>query len=499
MSEIGLVDIYDEQPPPGFRKNGEGCNDQIALHNDEAEQMVIGALLADSASYWPLVRLRLRAGYFFEPVHARIYEAIDSLAVSGKVASPVTVKGFFEQDEGLTQIGGASYLTSLARSITPPVSISTYVDIVSDLAVRRAAIAAGRQLIASASTINVEGTIRPAIAAHVGLLQRIFDEGSERKTSFTLGEAMSATVERVKRMRAGDADPNAISTGIGRLDKFIGGFHCGEYAILGGRPSMGKTALATQIAYNVAERGGGVFYASLEMPVAVITPRFASCRLWSPDFGINYQRILRGEVDDREERWLESAAEELKTWPLIIDDAAGLSAAELEARAQITKAKFERTGTILSLIVVDHIHKMHHPKSSSPAAEYTAISGRLAEMAKRLNVPVLALAQLNRGPEGRDDKRPQLSDLRESGSIEQDADTVLFVYRPVYYLERKRCSDPNAEADRMAGLGAVANRLELIIEKQRSGPIGTIDLWCNMATNVVRDPGEVDAGMGMAA
>ncbi len=190
-------------------------------------------------------------------------------------------------------------------------------------------------------------------------------------------------------------------------------------------------------------------------------------------------------------RWLESAAQEIRQWPLIVDDAAGLAAAEIEARAQIARSKFERGGKSLSLIVVDHIHKMRHQGATSKVSEYTEISARLAEMAKRLDCPVLALAQLNRGVEVRDDKRPQLADLRESGSIEQDADTVLFVYRQAYYLERRRCSDPGAEADRMADLTKVANQLELIIEKQRSGPIGTIDLWCDMASNVVRDPAEL--------
>src|SRR5215203_2896402 len=174
-------------------------------------------------------------------------------------------------------------------------------------------------------------------------------------------------------------------------------------------------------------------------------------------------------------RWLESAAEELKAWPITIDDAAGLTPAELEARAQIAKAKFKRQGMSLDLVVVDHIHKMRQPNATSKVAEYTEISARLAEMAKRLDCPVVALAQLNRGVEARDDKRPQLADLRESGSIEQDADVVLFVYRPAYYLERKRCTDPAQEADRLADLAAVAAKLEVILEKQRSGPIGTID------------------------
>ena len=252
---------------------------------------------------------------------------------------------------------------------------------------------------------------------------------------------------------------------------------------------MGKTALAVQLAMNVAGAGGGVFYASLEMPTALLMPRLASAKLWTPGTNncLHYQTILRGDLNPQEWRFVQSAADEMKAWPFIIDDAPGLNAPELEARAQVAKAKFERGGKSLDLVVVDHLHKMRHAGAQSKVTEYTEISSRLAEMAKRLDCPVLALAQLNRGVESRDDKRPQLADLRESGSIEQDADTVMFVYRPSYYLERERHSNPAKEADRMAQAEKAAGKLELIIEKQRSGPIGTVELWCDVAANVVRD------------
>jgi replicative DNA helicase len=421
------------------------------------------------------------------------------MAAAGKIASVITIKNTFDQDESLAEIGGTKYLAQLAGNAASPISANAYADLLCDLAARRSAMTAARELISEASTIAGHESFRPAIASHIHEMQRLFDRGGGQRTSFSIGEAMSASVDRVKRMQVGKTDPNAIKSKIATLDKFTGGLHRGEYIILGGRPSMGKTAVAIQIAYNVAECGGGVFYVSLEMPVPLITPRFASCRLWSPELGIPYERLLRGGIDDRAMRWLESAADEMKSWPLIIDDAAGLTADETEARAQIAKAKFERAGKQLSVVVVDHIHKMRQPGIQSKVAEYTEISARLAELAKRLDCPVLALAQLNRAVDSREDKRPQLSDLRESGSIEQDADTVMLVYRPAYYLAHKRCAHPNAEADRMADLDAVANQLELIIEKQRSGPIGTINLWCDMASNVVRDPADVDIDMGMAA
>jgi replicative DNA helicase len=463
-----------------------------APHNIEAEQALLGRFLADSNTAWPTLGTRLKPDHFYEPVHSRLFEVIATLASAGRIASPISVKNAFDQDGTLAEIGGMQYLAKLAASATTLISARDYADLIRELAARRSAIEAAKELMDEASSVRPDEPFRPAIACHIEAMQQLFDGGSERRTSFTLGEAASTMVERVRRMRAGEADPNAIQTGIASLDKFTGGFHRGEYIVLGARPSMGKTALATQIAYNVSVQRRGTLYASLEMPAPLITPRFVSCRLWSPDqvTAVHYQNILHGAVDDRSMRWLESAAEELKAWPIIIDDEAGLTPAEIEARAQIAKAKFERQGIRLDLVVVDHIHKMRQPGTQSKVTEYTEISARLAEMAKRLDCPVLALAQLNRGVESRDDKRPQLADLRESGSIEQDADTVLFAYREAYYLERKRCSDPNAEADRLASLGAVAHRLELIIEKQRSGPIGTIDLWCDMASNVVRDPAD---------
>ena len=297
---------------------------------------------------------------------------------------------------------------------------------------------------------------RPAIAADIEKLQRIFDDGTERRTSFTLGEASAAMVDRVARIRAGEADPNAIKTGIASLDKFTGGLHRGEYLILGGRPSMGKTALAIQLAYNVAGNNGGVFYASLEMPVALLTPRFASCRLWAPDnaSNIDYQRILRGEINDREMRWIESARDE--TQGLAAHHRRGAGPFGAGARGP----RPDRQGEAGTAGQDARPHRCRPSPQDAACGravegrEYTEISSRLAEMAKRLDVPVLALAQLNRSVESRDDKRPQLADLRESGSIEQDADTVLFCYREAYYLERKRCPEPAAEADRLAELDA---------------------------------------------
>lgn len=457
----------------------------------EAEQAILGALLADaSGSVWFQIGPSLKPDHFYEPVHARLFGIASRLLGSGKSATPITLRAELSGDGTLDQLGGMAFLANLVASAAPAVAIPSYVGLLRELAIRRTIIAAGSELAESASSVEPGESIRPALARHVEEMQRLFDNGAERKTTYTAAEAGASLVDRIGRIRSGEVDRNAIKTAIPALDRQTGGLHRGEYVILGGRPSMGKTAVATQLAFNVAQRGGGVFYASLEMPVNLLMPRFASCHLWSADGAANvdYQRILRGALNDMEARWVSDVVAEMKPWPLIIDDAPGLAPSELEARARVAKSRMEQSGRSLDLVIVDHLHKMRQPGAQSKVAEYTEISARLAEMAKRLDCPVLTLAQLNRGVEYREDKRPQLADLRESGSIEQDADTVLFVYRPAYYLDRQQLSDPRAEDQRLADLAHSADSLELIIEKQRSGPIGTVYLWCDLASNTVRDP-----------
>ena len=456
--------------------------------NLEVEQALLGTLISDRDGYCLPQLNGLSADHFSEPVHARIFDAIQKLSAKGTFTGALGLHSYFQADSSLNEIGGSAYLASLVARAAPPVSLKSHAMLLRELAARRLAIVAALALSEQAANVNVNQPFRPMLAETIGSLQNLFDGGSERKTSYTIGEASGAMVDRVARIRAGEADSNAIATGFASLDAQTGGLHRGEYIICGGRPSMGKTALAVQMAYNVARGGGGAFYASLEMPVALLTPRVASCHLWMPGVrNIQYQAILRGQINSQEARFVASAAEEMKTWPFIIDDAPALSASELEARAMVVKSRFEQNGKTLDLVVVDHLHKMRHAGAQSKVSEYTEISARLAEMAKRLDCPVVALAQLNRSVESRDDKRPQLTDLRESRSIEQDADTVFFVYRPAYYLERKRCADAGAEADRLGDLDSVRSKLEVIIEKQRSGPIGTVDLFCDIAANVVRD------------
>lgn len=460
-------------------------------HSIEAEQVLLGTLLAYPEA-WTLVADKLKAEHFHEPLHARIFARAMELSTEGRFVSPVILKSHLEGDEALAQVGGMTYLSRLIGSMAGPlVSISDYADLVRGLSDRRDVLRASAQMkdFAAEETDNTE--FRKGLSAHIADLMGTFENGSRRKSTYTMQEAGSEALKRLDRLSSGAADPHAVQSGIPEIDRMTGGFRRGEFIVIGARPSMGKTAKAVQIALNVAGRGGGVAYFSLEMPTPILFPRLWASRLWTPGaYCPSYQDILRGQVAPERQGDLTQVVQDLQGWPIIIDDEPGLSPHELEARARVIAARLRSKGVTLDLLIVDHLHKMHSPGAQSRVAEYSEISAALAEAAKRLNVPLIALAQLSRGVEGREDKRPTLSDLRESGAIEQDADTVAFLYRPGYYLERQRGKDSREDIKRIHQLAACSHSLEFILAKQRSGPIGTVDLWADMASNVILDRSE---------
>lgn len=470
-------------------------DESLNLSNLELEQAVLGTLLGDTnLTIWPQIAALIRPEHFSEPIHARIYEAAAKLAAGGTPPTALALITFFSKDATLAEIGGKEYLAGLVALAAPPIALRGHAEMLVDLAARRAAIAAAQDLVAEAQNVTPGETFRPQLAQHVEAMQELFDKGSTRKTTLSAGEAASAMMERIALVRRGEPDPNAVKTGIDELDRMTGGLHRGEFIVLGARPSVGKSALATQIALNIARRGGGVAYFSLEMSASDLTSRMISSMLWSASGATNvpYERIRQADLAEREERWVGEVAQELDGYPFIIDTAVELAPAELEARANIVKSRLARAGKDLNLVVIDHMHRMTYPGARSEVEEYSKISARLAEMAKRLEAPVLCLAQLNRGLESREDKRPQLADLRSSGSIEQDADVALFVHRPGYHLSRERHQDMNRETARIAALAESENLFELLIEKQRNGPTGFIELHCDMASNVICSRAMVD-------
>jgi replicative DNA helicase len=461
--------------------------------NLEAEQALLGTLITNNDTI-ALVAGVVQPEHFAEPVHARIMDAICKAHEAGSTVSPLTLKTQFDGDATMAELGGWHYLVNLTACAAPLASAEELARQIRELAERRRIIAGCDDLAEAAGDTSGETDHRKAAAGYVSELSDLLDGSVRRKYAFSLGEAADVVCVRLDGMAKGEADPNAIPSDIAGLDEALGGLRRGAYNILAGRPSMGKTAVGVQVALNVASAGHGVAYFSLEMPATSLTERMIASRLWiSNADSITYTDISRGRLNEQQIRWIRQARDDLDALPMVIDERPALSASEIEAQARVFASRFQRQGKRLGLIVVDHIHKCIAPGCSKPVEVFTQVSARLADLAKRLDCSVLALAQLNRSVESRDDKRPTLADLRESGAIEQDADAVVFTYRDAYYLQRQARRSAVAEADRMAELAECQNRLEMIVAKNRQGPIGTVDCWADMAFNVVRDPRDLQA------
>ncbi len=457
-------------------------------HNLQTEQAVLGALLSHKDAFAHIGGLN--ADHFFESLHARIFDAVQSIFKKGGAVSALTIAPLFKNDESIQQIGGREYFAGLASGAATLFELSSLAEQIIDLAQRRRSIDIAQSLITDAMEISYNEPFDKLAASHLDNLTTALVAGTgKRKTDWTLAESNVVVVDKLAALYEGGADMDAVSTGLRQLDDIIGGLHRSEFIVLGGRPGMGKTAVGVQIAQNVSGAGRGVAYFSMEMSHHALNRRLDSARLWMPQQQVSYNRITAGKVSKDELRWVVSAADETKNFPLIIDEAPGLTPGELEAKARVFKSRFERQGKALDLVVIDHMHLMHFPGARSETERFSNISTQLAEMSKRLKCAVLCLAQLNRGVENRDDKKPSLADLRQSGTIEQDADAVIFCYRESYYVgqELARCKSPEQEADVMADLAAYDNKIELIVAKQRNGPIGSETFFCDIGSNVIRD------------
>ena len=442
--------------------------------NMEAEQALLGALLVNNEAA-TLVSGFLRPEHFFLPVHGRIFDGVLRTVERGQIANPVTLKHYFERDEALAEAGGWAYLARLAGSAVTVVNAEHYGRAVHDLALRRALVEIGEGVANDAYDAPLD---RPATDQIEAAEQRLFalaetgriDSGAER-----LAAPLAGAVEAIERAYRRDSRLTGAATGLLDLDRLLGGLHASDLAILAGRPSMGKTALATNIAFNAASRtedGARVAFFSLEMSAEQL-----ATRLLAEQTGIPSDKLRRGEVRDGDFAEIVRACRAMEALPLYIDDSPALTVAGLRARARRLK---RRHG--VSLVVVDYLQLMRPVTSArlnNRVHEVSEITQGLKALAKDLDLPVLALSQLSRAVEQRDDKRPQLADLRESGSIEQDADVVMFVYREAYYLGRREpAADSSAEhaewADKMA---AVRNLAEVHVAKQRHGPIGKVALY----------------------
>jgi replicative DNA helicase len=476
-----------------LRQPGE-ISPRVPPHNYEAEMALLGAILANNLVF-DKVNEFLRPDHFADALHGRIYEAAGKLIERGQIANVLTLKNMFDQDPALVEHGGAQYLARLAASVVTIINAEDYGRTIHDLHLRRQLIDLGEEMVNEAHSYDFDLPAMQQIETAEEQLFRLSETGDTEGGLRPLTEALTGAVNMAEAAVKREGHVTGVTMGLTDLDKKLGGLQPSDLIILAGRPSMGKTALATNIAFNAAHayqetrdatgqvkvvNGAKVAFFSLEMSSEQLAMRILAERT-----EISSDRIRRGEIsrDDDFSR-LVVAAQELQTLPLYIDDTPGISVAAMRTRARRLK---RRHG--LGMIVVDYLQLMRSPaglRSENRVQEVSEITRGLKAIAKELNVPVLALSQLSRAVEQREDKRPQLADLRESGSIEQDSDVVMFVFREQYYHERSEPKQREDEGnDKFAERHArwvergefVHNVAEVNIAKQRHGPIGTIELY----------------------
>ncbi|WP_299768510.1 replicative DNA helicase [uncultured Tateyamaria sp.] len=450
-------------------------------HSIEAEQQLLGAILTNNDIYDRVASI-INPTHFYDPVHARIFEISAARIAKNNLASPVTLKAFMEEDEGLKELGGPAYLARLAGAAISAFAVRDYAQMIYDLAVRRDLIQLGRDISAKAAKVDVASEPKEQIVEAEQALYKLAEQGTSEGGFQSFLKAVTDAVNVANAAYQREGGLAGISTGLIDMDKKLGGLHQSDLLILAGRPSMGKTSLATNIAFNIAKaykkglkpdgaegaiEGGVVGFYSLEMSAEQLAARILSEAAEVPS-----ENIRRGDMTEAEFRRFVDAAKQLEACPLYIDDTAAIPIAQLSARAR----RLKRTHG-LDVLIVDYL-QLVRGVSENRVQEIGEISMGLKAIAKELNIPVIALSQLSRQVENREDKRPQLSDLRESGSIEQDADVVMFVFREEYYKEREKPGDHDLEA--MAKwqeeMERLHGRAEVIIGKQRHGPIGTVDL-----------------------
>ncbi|MBT3916193.1 MAG: replicative DNA helicase [Rhodospirillaceae bacterium] len=474
----------DDQSLPSFRS---------PPHNFEAEKALLGAIFANNNAY-DRVSGYLQPEHFAEPIHGNIYGAISKLLERGQIADPITLRTYFEQNDALADVGGTRYLAEIAGSMVNVINAAEYGRLIYDLHLKRHLIELGEQVVNRAYSPEVDDNAMKQIENAEQTLYDLATTGEIEGGFQDFKSSVVSAVEMAEIAHKRDGHLSGVSTGMRDLDLIMGGLHPSDLIILAGRPSMGKTALATNIAFNAAydyrvetdeqgnqkvTDGAVVGFFSLEMSAEQL-----AARILSEQAEIASDKMRRGTLTNDEFDKLVVASQQLHTLPIYIDDTPAMSVSMLRTRARRLK---RNEG--LGLIVVDYLQLMEgSSRTDNRVQEISEITRGLKTLAKELDVPVLALSQLSRAVEQREDKRPLLSDLRESGTIEQDADVVSFIYRQAYYDERSEPSQrPEESADKYATRYSdweerrEKNRFEaeVIIGKQRHGPTGTAKLHFN--------------------
>jgi replicative DNA helicase len=466
---------HDAEPAAEYRQ---------APHNVEVEQALLGAILVNNEAFYRVSDF-LEPKHFYEPIHQKIFEIAAGLIRAGKVASPVTLKTFLPADTDIAGLTPAQYLARLAAEATTVINAEDYGRTIYDLSIRRDLIRIGEDMVNVAYDAPVD--IRPAdqIEDAERRLYELAETGRYDTGFLRFSDALKDAVDLASKAYQREGHLSGTATGMIDLDQLMGGLQPSDLVILAGRPAMGKTAFATNIAFNVAEdyrgrprpdgsietvSGGIVGFFSLEMSAEQLATRILSEQTEIPS-----SRIRRGDISEADFAKLAAAAQHMQSVPLYIDETGGITIGQLAARAR--RLKRQRG---LDLMIVDYLQLLSGSTRRAlegRVQEVTEITTGLKALAKELEIPILAISQLSRQVESREDKRPQLSDLRESGSIEQDADVVLFVFREEYYLKNREPRQGSEEWFKWESqLKAAENRAEIIIGKQRHGPTGTITL-----------------------
>ena len=454
-----------------------------APHNIEAEQSLLGAILVNNDAFYRVSDF-LEPSHFFEPIHRQIFETAGSLIRMSKLATPVTLKTFLPSDLDLGGITVAQYLARLAAEATTVINAYDYGHTIYDLALRRELIRIGEDMVNVAYDAPVDFAPRAQIEDTERKLYELAEAGRYEGGFQKFSGVLTLAVDMAARAYQRDGNLSGLATGLRDLDTKMGGLQSSDMIIVAGRPGMAKTSLATNIGYNIARayqgelqpdgqmktvNGGIVGFFSLEMSAEQLATRIIAERS-----GIPSSTIRRGGISETDFENIRDAAIEMQNLPFYIDETGGLSIAQLAARARRLK---RQKG--LDLLIVDYIQLLQGSsrKSDNRVQEMTEITTSLKALAKELSVPIIAISQLSRQVESRDDKRPQLSDLRESGSIEQDADVVLFIYREEYYLANREPRPGTPEHEKWQTEMELAHgKAEVIIGKQRHGPTGTVNL-----------------------
>jgi replicative DNA helicase len=448
----------------------------------EVEQALLGAILVDNQAL-ERVSAVLKGEHFYDPLHQRLYEAMSgTMERGGMVITPLTLHAAMKADPGLQEVGGHAYLAGLAQAAPAYANVRDYARILHDLFVRRSLIHLGEDIVNTAYEAPIEAPPQAQIEEAEKALYRIAETSRYGEGPIEFSESLRRTVESAEKAQARGGKISGVASGFADLDSLLGGLQPSDLIIIAGRPGMGKTSLATNMAFHAARayaldvaegietpRGCPVLMFSLEMAAQQL-----SARILSEQTEIEMWKIRNGKFSESEWENFVLKMQDLSNLPLYIDDTGGISIAQIAARARRLKREKK-----VGLVIIDHIQLVAPSRRvENRVQEITEISKGLKVLAKELDVPVIALSQLSRSVDSRDDKRPVLSDLRESGSIEQDADVVMFVYREAYYLKTRKPAEDDPEftkwAEKMEKVGMLA---DVLVEKHRHGATTRIELF----------------------